>query len=142
MSRPIDSDSLAATFGEVIYSYTRAQAIADGVLVDVSELAGDAGFRHPVAMTAGAWADCVAWSSEDSYAQVHQDQTGRLWDVLWMASRAVRCASSGQSELLFELDRIPRDGRSTQAVRCQLKVVAGPGDSGEPVITVLLPGED
>src|SRR6185437_8267129 len=38
-------------FGEVIYSYTRAQAIADGVLVDVSETAKEAGFKYPVALT-------------------------------------------------------------------------------------------
>ena len=44
----------------VIFSYTRAQAIADGVLIDVSELAKEAGFRFPVAVTAGVWAECVA----------------------------------------------------------------------------------
>jgi hypothetical protein len=33
---------------QLIYSYTRAQAIADGVLVDVSELAREAGFRFPL----------------------------------------------------------------------------------------------
>ena len=36
---------------DVISRYTRAQAIEDGVLVDVSELAREAGFRFPVAMT-------------------------------------------------------------------------------------------
>jgi type I site-specific restriction endonuclease len=30
-------------FGEVIYSYTRAQAIEDGVLVDVTDMAKEAG---------------------------------------------------------------------------------------------------
>ena len=44
----------------VIYAYTRAQAIADGVLVDVSKLAREAGFKIPVAVTAGVWAECVA----------------------------------------------------------------------------------
>ncbi len=142
MSRQPLSDDLTATFGEVVYTYTRAQAIADGVLVDVTELARDAGFRHPVAMTSAAWSDCVAWTREDSDRQVHQDQTGRLWDVLWMASCAIRAARSDGSELFFELYRIPRDGRSTEPVLHQLKLVAGPGDRGEPVITILLPGED
>ena len=31
----------------VIFSYTRAQAIADGVLIDATELAKQAGFRYP-----------------------------------------------------------------------------------------------
>ena len=32
----------------VIFTYTRAQAIADGVLIDVSKLAREASFRYPV----------------------------------------------------------------------------------------------
>jgi len=38
---------------DIIFSYTRAQAIEDGVLVDVSELAREASFRYPVAVTQG-----------------------------------------------------------------------------------------
>ena len=38
-------------FGEVISSYSRAQAIEDGVLVDVSSVARAAGIKFPVAMT-------------------------------------------------------------------------------------------
>lgn len=41
---------------EVIHAYTRAQAIEDGVLVDLSDLAREAGFRFPVAVTLGVWA--------------------------------------------------------------------------------------
>ncbi len=37
-------------FAPVISVYTRAQAIEDGVLVDVSETAREAGFRIPVAV--------------------------------------------------------------------------------------------
>jgi len=42
-------------FGPVIYAYTRAQAIDDGVLVDASALAQEAGIRYPVAVTRGLW---------------------------------------------------------------------------------------
>ena len=55
------TDPLRELFGEVIYAYTRAEAIADGVLIDVTETAKEVGFRLPVALTAAAWADCVAW---------------------------------------------------------------------------------
>ena len=65
-------------FGESVSVYTRAQALADGVLIDVSEMAGEAGFRWPVAITAAAWEDCVAWSDTDNDRQVYQDQSGRL----------------------------------------------------------------
>ena len=59
-----------------------------------------------------------------------------------MAYCAIRAARSVRSELFFELYRVPRDGRSTKAELRQLKLVAGPGDHGEPVITLLLPRED
>src|SRR4051794_4558851 len=39
-------------FGEVIFAYTRADALADGVLIDVTDTAKEAGFRIPVAVTA------------------------------------------------------------------------------------------
>ena len=59
-------DKLDSLFGQPIYVYARENAIDDGTLVDVSEVAREAGFRIPVAMTAAAWADCVAWSEADS----------------------------------------------------------------------------
>jgi|GEM_PF-3971997 len=40
----ISTDTLAEVFGQSIYIYTRAQAIEDGVLVDVSETAKEARF--------------------------------------------------------------------------------------------------
>ncbi len=129
-------------FGEVIFTYTRAQAIADGVLVDVTETAREAGFNWPVALTQAAWEDCVAWNDRDSDIQgVHQDQDGRLWDVLWMAHMAIR-GRPGQDRLLYPLHRVPRDGMSSDAVETVLKIVAGPGDQGEPVVTIMLPEED
>ena len=129
-------------FGEVIYSYTRAQAIDDGVLIDATEMAREAGFKWPVALTAAAWSDCVAWSDADNERQVYQDQSGRLWDVLFMASFAVRTANNAKRQLQFDLLRIPRNGRSTTSQRLTLKLILGPGDGGEPVITIMLPGED
>ena len=129
-------------FGELVSVYTRAQAQADGVLIDAGPMAREAGFRWPVALTAGAWADCVAWDDADSELQTHQDQSGRLWDVLFMAAYAARANANAGRELLFELYRVPRDGQATQAELTTLKLVVGPGDEGEPVITILLPNED
>ena len=129
-------------FGEVISVYTRAQALADGVLIDAGPMSREAGFRWPTAITAGAWADCVAWDDADSERQAHQDQSGRLWDVLFMAAYAACANATAGSELLFGLYRVPRDGRATEAELTTLKLVVGPGDDGEPVMTILLPNED
>jgi hypothetical protein len=93
-------------FGPVIFRYSRARALADGVLVDVTDMAREAGFKWPVALTHAVWEDCVAWTEADSDAQgVHQDQNGRLRDVLWMALCAIRVNQTGGSELRYKLYR-------------------------------------
>jgi len=129
-------------FGNVISTYTRAQAIEDGVLIDVGSMAKEAGFKWPVALTADAWADCVAWTEDDSRQQVYQDESGRLWDLVFMASHAIRSSKDSGDRLLFQLYRVPRDGHATDAVLVTLKLIVGPGDTGEPVVTILLPQED
>lgn len=125
------SDSI---FGEVIYAYTRAQAIKDGVLVEVSEAAQEVGFRIPLALTAAVWARCVAWRGEEA----SQDERGRLWDVLWIARLAARSAKD-RSQVDFTL-RVVQVSKAVEHVA--LRLVIGPGDTGEPVITLLLADED
>ena len=126
----------------MISTYTRAQAIEDGVLIDAGAMASEAGFKWPVALTVAAWADCVAWSEDDSRRQIYQDESGRLWDVLYMASHAIRTSKGSGDRLLFQLYRVPRDRQSTEAVLVTLRLIVGPGDNGEPVITILQPHED
>jgi hypothetical protein len=142
MSNASNGQSVESFFGNVISTYTRAQAIEDGVLVDVGSTAQEAGFKWPVALTSSVWADCVAWTEDDNRHQVYQDESGRLWDVLYMASHAIRTRKQSGNQLLFQLYRVPRDGHSTEAVLVTLKLIVGPGDAGEPVITILLPNED
>ena len=50
----------ATAFGPVLSVYTRAQAIEDGILVDVSDTAREAGFKIPVAVTRSVWNRLVA----------------------------------------------------------------------------------
>jgi len=137
----IDADA-ESVFGDVIYSYTRTQAIEDGVLVDAGPMAQEAGFKWPVALTSAVWEDCVAWTDDDLEKQIHQDQSGRLWDLLYMASHAIRTSTDSGDRLLYELYRVPRDGYSTEAKPVTLKLIIGPGDHGEPVITILMLNED
>ena len=59
-----------------------------------------------------------------------------------MASHAIRISKDAGDRLLFQLYRVPRDGQSMEAELITLKLIVGPGDSGEPVITILLPHED
>lgn len=126
---------------EVIHSYSREQAIEDGVLVDVTETAREAGFTWPVAMTRAAFEDCVAWGDADGdETGAVQDEAGRLWDVLWMARLAAR---RGGDRTTYELLRVPRHRRTGgRALKARLVLHAGPGDLAEPVLTIMLPGED
>ena len=135
--------SAADFFGKPIFTYTRADAIADGVLVDVSEIAREAGFVVPVALSKAAWGDAVAWSQDDSARQVHQDEAGRLWDVLNLARYRIKLASKQASgELGLSVLRIPRGGNARRPIRVQLKIHSGAGDNGEHVMTIMLPNED
>jgi hypothetical protein len=126
---------------DVISAFSRAQAIAEGVLVDVTEMAKEVGFRCPVAVTSAVWTDCVKWTDEDSKRQVYQDQEGRLWDLVHMCLQTAR--NSKDADLFyFPLYRVPRGGRSMKAHLTRLKAVIGPGDNGEPVVTIQHPQED
>ena len=125
---------------DLIYSYSRAQAIDDGVLIDVSDMARQAGFMVPVALTTAAWSDCVSWADADSRRQTPQDESGRLWDVVWMAYLATRRTAGSHVEVT--LFRVPCDGCSRAARTARLRMHIGPGDQGEPVITIMMPGED
>jgi hypothetical protein len=118
---------------DLIHRYTRADAIRDGVLIDVSATAREAGFKYPVALTAAAWARCVAVPP----GVVCQDEAGRLWDVLTMLRFAVRGESGGARELRFGV-HVRNDNRDRAPQLVRLKALCGPGDQGEPVITVTL----
>lgn len=136
-----DAKESGSPWGDVVHRYTRAQALADGVLVDVSEVGHEAGFRWPVAVTDTVWSDCVAWSEHDNAAQTYQDEAGGLWDVVYMAAVAVRQAPGGGATLCYDFLRIPRDGRARESELVTLKLEVGPGDAGEPVVTIMLPNE-
>src|SRR5580698_1754908 len=84
-------------FGQVIYAYTRAQAVADGFQVEVTKTAQEAGIRFPVFLTRTVY---------DGYVTVPegvtgQDEAGRLWDIVWMLRFAIRKTPAGQVRLPF-----------------------------------------
>lgn len=122
-------------------TYTRKEAIDDGVLIDVTQSAIEAGFKIPVAATRAVWDQYIEWTNEDDKKQTAQHQSGRLWDVLWMLFIACK-RSRDASEIRYYLYVVPRDGRTKRAKKITLKSVIGGGDEGEPVITIMLPNED
>lgn len=129
------------TFGPVISSYSRAQAIEDGVLVDVSEIARGAGIKWPVAVTARVWGLIEPTEAEQSFGQ---SIDGRLWDTLWMLRFAIGKSNADREifyKVIYAAEMKTNKSRLKQVTEI-LKAVSGPGDNGEPVITIMLPWED
>ncbi len=124
---------------EVIFSYTRAQALADGVLVDVTQAASEAGFRFPTAISVDLHARLTPNEREKSLGQSY---AGRLWDVLYLAAIAgQRVGFENLASIQVGLFEIEED--QLHVTYCgnllTLWVVVGPGDIGEPVITIGFP---
>ena len=124
-------------FGDVIYSYTRSQAVADGVQVEVSKTAQEAGIRFPVFLTRAVY---------DAYVTVPpgvtcQDEAGRLWDLITMTRFAILRSRPGCDRLPVAL-YVRNDNRAPRLVR--LTAVCGPLDidDPQPAITVMLMDED
>lgn len=127
-------------FGEPIHVYLRSHALEDGVLVDVTSMAKEAGFKIPVAVTHAVWHEYIEWENVKNKKAI-QDTNGRLWDVLSTLHFACR-ASKNESEITYRLHVIPRDRQAVTPDLLELKAVIGSGDNGEPVITIMLPRED
>ena len=122
---------------EVLYAYTRKQALADGVQIDVSEMAREAGLKFPVYLTRAVW---------ENYVRVPdgvrcQDEKGRLWDIVWMLRCAARRTNGPQ--MRFQL-HVRNDNRDRTPPLVTLKAVCGPRDIDDPApaITIMLPDED
>jgi len=136
------------TDADVIHTYTRRQAIEDGVLVQLSgpgyegdawipEMVAEIGYRAPVAITAAAFAKCVELTPAAERAC--NDLKGRLWDVLYMLRLAIGRSRPDQDTVWFDVWCVVNRAKP-QEVR--LKSVCGPGDDAEPVLTIMLPEED
>ena len=132
-----DNGQSGSDFGPVIYSYTRAQAVADGVQVEVTKTALEAGISFPVFLTRGVF---------DRYVTVPegvtgQDEAGRLWDVVWMLRFAILRSRPGVQRIPVAL-YVRNDDRAARLVK--LIATCGPLDLDEPqpAITVMLPDED
>jgi len=119
-------------FGETIYSYSRAQAIEDGVLVDLSQVESIRhSWKHPFACTSAVWAIV-----EEALRKPQYDLTGICHDVAMIAKLAIRNddASRESDQVRFE---VIIDG-----TRHTMKLHIGPGDTAAPVLTLMLPYED
>ena len=124
-------------FGPVIYSYTRAQAVADGVQVEVSKVAAEAGIRFPVFLTRTVY-DAYVTVPEGVTAQ---DEAGRLWDVIWMTRFAILRSRPGCDRLPVAL-YVRNDNVRSRLIKLVATCGALDMDDPSPAITVMMPDED
>jgi len=130
-------DTMREVFGEPISVYTRAQAIEDGTLVDVTEWASAdkgflGGFTLPVAVTRALW--CTIESIPRR--AMCNDVRGRAHDVLWMASLAAR---AGARRNMSRVGFVVRMHVMAGIRNIRLVIDIGPGDNAEPVVTIGYP---
>ena len=121
----------------VIYAYTRKQAVEDGEQVDVSTTAAEAGIRFPVFLTRRVF---------DAYVTVPpnvagQDEAGRLWDIVWMLRSAIKSGRSDGDRIAYSL-YVRNDNRRPRLVKLVASCGALDMDEPQPAITVMLPDED
>lgn len=111
-----------------IYSYTRKQALADSLLIDVTEMAQKCRIKYPTALTASVW-EII----NDIPPNLGQDVNGRLWNILCVLRMALVRATGNTIHFTLPMDKASRQGKTLE-----IKAVIGPGDDAAPVITIML----
>lgn len=116
----------------------RRQAIEEGALVDITSKYPEEAklFKYPVAFTEALWAKIERATNPANGS--HNDITGIIWDILFMALHKIKRTDGTASEYLFDVIITGLGEKAEQ----QLKIVVGPDDNLAPCITVMLPLED
>ena len=124
-------------FGGVIYAYSRSQAVADGVQVDVTKTAQEAGIKFPMFLTRAVFDNYVAVPPDVT----GQDEAGRLWDLIWMARFAI-LRSHGHTDRLPVALYVRNDNHRAKLVKLIATCSALDIDDPQPALTLMMTDED
>jgi hypothetical protein len=109
---------------------TRAEAIAEGLLIDVSETALDVGYRYPTAVTFTVWERLLGVPGAAPEAEVPHL---RPFLLLLVVEYALALAETEERrEVVVSLRWYPG---------ATFKLVCGPDDNGATCITIMQPDE-
>lgn len=129
-------DEIITEEWEYVSRYSRSMALADGVLIDVTEQAKLFGFTLPVAITDGAYVDAVIEYCRGTNTQ----EAARLNAVLMTVRDAIRSKIKHASDRVYF--RLPTADAEGTYYHLTLIAHCGPGDSPAPVITIMRPEDD
>jgi hypothetical protein len=115
---------------DLISVYTRDDAIRDGEIVDISEMARECGFTVPVGVTRAVWAIIEK-------KPAIQDVKGRIWDLLWILKLRVKNASYNDTVYFTVIMQSGRQKRQSFKA-----TIAASDPTGNPAITIMKIGED
>ena len=118
---------------DVISVYTRKQALADGVLVDITEVARANGVKVPTAVTAGLFA--IIKPTEELEA-LGLSLDGRLKNLLFLLILESRNAAKDCDRISFSL---AFQTAPDQIETIEVLAVMGPDDDMRPCLTIGLP---
>jgi hypothetical protein len=122
----------------IIFIYSRREALEDGIQVDVSKTAKEAGIKFPVFLTRSVFEQFVSVPP----GVTCQDEAGRLWDVVQMLRYAIRRGSADMARLPFELYVRNSNEESPELVQLMAECAPLDFDDPRPAITIMLPDED
>ena len=111
---------------DIIYKYTRQDALNDGLLVSLKNYSNDTRlYKYPIAVTKAVW-DIIS----------QQPSAGAcIWDLCWMSQKMGK--KIDDSTVIFPTIIIHNGEEKTLLFKLQVH----PGDNMEPVITIMLPDE-
>lgn len=132
------TDGMSEFFGEPIFIYTRAQAIADGMLVDVTEIARKHGYKCDTALTRAVFSQFV---EVDPF--IDNDPTHEAIRRVLRAihKQAIDNAKAGKEDNMI-LATLTEDGSGLPTGELKAIIEAAESGASGGQITILLPNED
>lgn len=135
---------------DIIFSYTTREAVKDGFLVKIEgAMPSNAGIKFPVYLTRAVY---------DRYVKIPeglkgQQESGRLWDLLYMFAWEARKTESNTLRYKFfcqlpKTVKIPdneilvKDNPLMREITLKAVITAQDIDDPSPAIFIMLPNED
>jgi hypothetical protein len=136
---------------EIIHTYTTAEAVEDGSLILVDEsISKEAGIKFPVYLTQQVFTKYV--QVPDALKGM-QDESGRLWDLLYMFTRKAVKSESAQIDFQF-ICMLPNTGKwerhekrisdmpEHREITLKAVIQSRDFDDPSPAIFIMKPNED